>query len=199
MNSIVCFDEDGDVLIGETDSDNIADAECLRSIKRVMGRPSSGTGAGFNDDDPEEWKRYFQPCDDTYCADFPNLRAGLDQVGQTQLQLRPEVVSGLFLATQRYRASTMLQQSVVHAVITVPAHFNDREKEATLKAGQIAGLEVLGLLSEPVSAAKMWLHANKEEIKEQTIFVFDLGGGTLDVTALEISAEGVMDVSNAYS
>ena len=136
----------------------------------------------------------FLPCDDTYCADFPELRATLDELGLPDKGLRPEVVSALFLAAQRIRATRALKTNVVHAVITVPAHFNDREKEATLVAGKIAGLEVLGLLPEPVAAAKMWLHSKERKAEEQLVFVFDLGGGTLDVTTLKIDSEGVIEV-----
>jgi molecular chaperone DnaK len=89
-------------------------------------------------------------------------------------------------------AEAYLGQEVTQAVITVPAYFDDAQRQATKEAGEIAGLEVLRLVAEPTAAA---LAYGLEKSEEQTVLVFDLGGGTFDVSVLEI-AEGVFDVKS---
>jgi molecular chaperone DnaK len=89
-------------------------------------------------------------------------------------------------------AEAYLGDEVTQAVITVPAYFDDAQRQATKEAGEIAGLEVLRLVAEPTAAA---LAYGLEKDDEQTVLVFDLGGGTFDVSVLEI-AEGVFDVKS---
>ena len=88
-------------------------------------------------------------------------------------------------------AEGYLGEDITDAVITVPAYFNDAQRQATKEAGQIAGLNVLRIVNEPTAAALAY-GLDKGE-KEQTILVFDLGGGTFDVSLLEIG-EGVVEV-----
>ena len=89
-------------------------------------------------------------------------------------------------------AEAYLDEDVTQAVITVPAYFDDSQRQATKEAGEIAGLEVLRLVAEPTAAA---LAYGLDKEGEQTVLVFDLGGGTFDVSVLEI-AEGVFDVKS---
>ncbi len=101
-------------------------------------------------------------------------------------------ISARILQKLKRDAESYLGDSVTEAVITVPAYFNDAQRQATKEAGQIAGLEVLRIINEP-TAASLAYGLDKEE--EQTVLVFDLGGGTFDVSILEI-AEGVFDVKS---
>ena len=92
-------------------------------------------------------------------------------------------------------AEAYLGDTVTQAVITVPAYFDDAQRTATKEAGQIAGLEVLRIINEPTAAALAY--GLEKEGQEQTILVFDLGGGTFDVSVLEI-ADGVFEVKSTH-
>jgi molecular chaperone DnaK len=104
----------------------------------------------------------------------------------------PQEISARVLMKLKRDAEAYLGEDVTQAVITVPAYFDDAQRQATKEAGEIAGLEVLRLVAEPTAAA---LAYGLEKTDEQTILVFDLGGGTFDVSVLEI-AEGVFDVKS---
>src|SRR5438445_7530685 len=102
----------------------------------------------------------------------------------------PEEISALVLRKLVEDASKFLGEKVTEAVITVPAYFNDTQRQATKDAGKIAGLEVLRIINEPTAAA---LAYGLDKKKDETIAVYDLGGGTFDVSILEIG-EGVFEV-----
>jgi molecular chaperone DnaK len=104
----------------------------------------------------------------------------------------PQEISARVLMKLKRDAEAYLGEDVTQAVITVPAYFDDSQRQATKEAGEIAGLEVLRLVAEPTAAA---LAYGLEKSGEQTVLVFDLGGGTFDVSVLEI-AEGVFDVKS---
>ncbi len=104
----------------------------------------------------------------------------------------PQEISARILMKLKRDAEAYLGEDVTQAVITVPAYFDDAQRQATKEAGEIAGLEVLRLVAEPTAAA---LAYGLEKEDEQTVLVFDLGGGTFDVSVLEI-AEGVFDVKS---
>ncbi|MFP4312267.1 MAG: molecular chaperone DnaK [Nitriliruptoraceae bacterium] len=104
----------------------------------------------------------------------------------------PQEISARILMKLKRDAEAYLGDQVTQAVITVPAYFDDAQRQATKEAGEIAGLEVLRLVAEPTAAA---LAYGLEKDDEQTVLVFDLGGGTFDVSVLEI-AEGVFDVKS---
>src|SRR6195256_6229225 len=103
----------------------------------------------------------------------------------------PQQISAFVLQKLKRDAESYLGETVTDAVITVPAYFNDAQRQATKEAGDIAGLNVLRIVNEPTAAALAY-GLDKGE-KEQTILVFDLGGGTFDVSLLEIG-EGVVEV-----
>jgi len=106
----------------------------------------------------------------------------------------PQEISARILQKLKRDAESYLGEEVKEAVITVPAYFNDAERQATKEAGQIAGLDVLRIINEPTAAS---LAYGLENDSDQKILVFDLGGGTFDVSVLEIS-EGVFEVKSTF-
>jgi molecular chaperone DnaK len=107
-------------------------------------------------------------------------------------EFTPQQLSGFILQKVKRDAEAFLGETITKAVITVPAYFNDNQRQATKDAGAIAGLEVVRLVNEPTAAS---LAYGVDKIgKEQKILVFDLGGGTLDVTIMEMGTEGTFEV-----
>lgn len=122
--------------------------------------------------------------------------------GKPQIQLTvnketkyftPEELSAMVLEKLKQRAEEVLRQKVTKAVITVPAHFNGSQRQATRNAGQIAGLKVLRIINEPTAAALAYELDNKYDNKECNILVYDFGGGTFDVSVVKIF-HGLLDV-----
>jgi molecular chaperone DnaK len=107
-------------------------------------------------------------------------------------QYTPQQLSAFLLQKVKRDAEAFLGEKIEKAVITVPAYFNDNQRQATKDAGQIAGLEVVRLVNEPTAAALSY--GLDKGGKEQKVLVFDLGGGTLDCTVMEMGAEGTFEV-----
>src|SRR5436309_2162669 len=173
--SIVAFAKDGERLVGQpakrqavTNPDNT-----IFAVKRLIGRRF---------DDPITKK-------DTELVPYKIVKG---QNGDAWVQAggkdySPSQVSAFILQKMKETAEAYLGESVTQAVITVPAYFNDAQRQATKDAGQIAGLEVLRIINEPTAAA---LAYGLEKEDGKTISVYDLGGGTFDVSVLEIGAGG---------
>ena len=154
-----------------TNSDNT-----LFSVKRFMGRKF---------DDPEV-QRALQYVPYKVNSDVKGeLRVHMDEK-----EYSPQEVSAMILAKLKNDAEAYLGESVTQAVITVPAYFNDTQRQATKDAGRIAGLEVLRIINEPTASS---LAYGLEKQSEETIAVFDLGGGTFDVSILDVG-DGVFEV-----
>jgi molecular chaperone DnaK len=119
----------------------------------------------------------------------PNAEARV-QVPVVNREYSPEEISAMILGKLKTDAEAYLGEKVSQAVITVPAYFNDSQRQATKNAGQIAGLEVLRIINEPTASA---LAYGLDKKTNETILVFDLGGGTFDVSLLEVG-EGVVEV-----
>src|SRR5579862_7832715 len=180
--SVVAFTKSGERLVGEaakrqavTNSRNT-----VYSIKRFMGRKFEEV--------QEEIKRV--PYKVVKAA---NGDAAVEvEVDGKPKQFSPPEVSAMILAKLKADAETRLGEKVTQAVITVPAYFNDSQRQATKDAGRIAGLEVLRIINEPTAAA---LAYGLEKKGNGTIAVYDLGGGTFDVSILEIG-DGVFEVKS---
>jgi heat shock protein 5 len=179
--SVVSFTESGERLIGEAAKNNakLNPKNTLYDVKRLIGRR-------YN----EVLKRDAKLL--TYDLTNKDGRAYIkaEVAGKEQI-LAPEEVSAMVLTRMKQIAEKYLGQDVKHAVITVPAYFNDQQRTATKDAGKIAGLNVVRIISEP-TAASMAYGMYKMD-KEENILVFDLGGGTFDVSLLTID-RGVFEV-----
>jgi molecular chaperone DnaK len=178
--SIVAFTKDGERLIGQpakrqavTNPDNTVFA-----VKRLIGRRY---------DDPMT-KKDMELVPYTI-AKGKNGDAWVSAGGE---DYSPSQISAFILQKMKETAESYLGESVTQAVITVPAYFNDAQRQATKDAGQIAGLEVLRIINEPTAAA---LAYGLEKNDGKTIAVYDLGGGTFDVSILEIG-DGVFEVKS---
>src|SRR5437868_5913402 len=174
--SVVAFTKDGQRLVGTPAKRQAVTnpQNTVFSIKRFMGRKASEV--------TEEQK--IVPYE---VASGPNGDARVKAGDKT---FPPQEISAMILQKLKADAESYLGEPVTEAVITVPAYFNDAQRNATKDAGKIAGLEVLRIINEP-TAASLAYGLDKEH--DQTILVFDLGGGTFDVSVLELG-DGVFEV-----
>ncbi|GMV11142.1 MAG: chaperone protein DnaK [Gemmatimonadota bacterium] len=167
--SVVGFTKDGERLVGQ-----IAKRQAVTnpkntvfSIKRFMGRKASEV--------TEESKRV------PYAVQSgPNDLAAVEVGGK---RFTPPEISAMILQKMKQTAEDYLGQTVTKAVVTVPAYFNDSQRQATKDAGKIAGLDVLRIINEPTAAA---LAYGLDKKKDEKVAVFDLGGGTYDISVLEL-------------
>src|SRR2546428_677991 len=174
--SVVAFTKDGERLVGQvakrqavTNPENT-----IFSIKRFMGR------------------RYDEVADEAKMVPYkvvraPNGDVRIDVMGKLY---SPPEISAMILQKLKQSAEDHLGEKVTKAVITVPAYFNDAQRQATKDAGRVAGLEVLRIINEPTAAA---LAYGLDKKKDETIAVYDFGGGTFDISILEVG-EGVVEV-----
>jgi molecular chaperone DnaK len=174
--SVVAFGRNGERLVGQvakrqavTNPENT-----LHSIKRFMGR------------------KFAEVAQESRMVPY-RVVAGENGDARIEVldgQLAPPEVSAMVLQKMRDAAEQYLGQPVTQAVITVPAYFNDSQRQATKDAGRIAGLDVLRIVNEPTAAA---LAYGLDKKKDETIAVYDFGGGTFDISVLEVG-EGVVEV-----
>jgi molecular chaperone DnaK len=178
--SMVAFTEDGEKLVGmAAKRQAVTNAEnTLFAIKRLIGRSF---------DDPATKKDIEMVPYKIIKSD--NNDAWVETRGE---KMSPSQVSALILQKMKETAEQYLGETVSQAVITVPAYFNDAQRQATKDAGKIAGLEVLRIINEPTAAA---LAYGLDKNDGKTIAVYDLGGGTFDVSILEIG-DGVFEVKS---
>ena len=167
--SVVAFTKDGERLVGAVAKRQAVTnpQNTIFSIKRFMGRRHMEVG--------EEEK-------------LVPYRVGTAPSGDVQVSVlgktyRPPEISAMILQKMRETAESYLGQSVTQAVVTVPAYFNDSQRQATKDAGRIAGLDVLRIINEPTAAA---LAYGLDRKKDEKIAVYDLGGGTFDISILAI-------------
>jgi len=173
--SVVAFTKSGERLVGQvakrqavTNPENT-----IFSIKRFMGR------------------RFDEVSEEMKMVPYTVTAAGNDvRVKALDKQYAPPEISAMILQKLKNAAEEYLGTSVTKAVITVPAYFNDAQRQATKEAGKIAGLEVMRIVNEPTAAA---LAYGLDKKKDETIAVYDFGGGTFDISILEVG-EGVVEV-----
>ncbi|HEX9268234.1 MAG TPA: molecular chaperone DnaK [Candidatus Limnocylindria bacterium] len=177
--SVVAFTKTGERLVGQVAKrQSITNAEnTIYSIKRFMGRRFT---------DPEVQRS--KPLVSYKIAEAKN--GAVDVVLADGKRLSPPEVSAMILGKLKTDAEAFLGEKVTQAVITVPAYFDDNQRQATKDAGQIAGLEVLRIINEPTSAA---LAYGLDKKKDEIVAVYDLGGGTFDISILQLG-EGVFEV-----
>ena len=178
--SMVAFTEDGERLVGQSAKrQGVTNPEnTLFAIKRLIGRPY---------DDPMTKKDMDMVPYNIVSAD--NGDAWVEARGE---KYAPSQVSAFILQKMKETAETFLGETVTEAVITVPAYFNDSQRQATKDAGKIAGLDVKRIINEPTAAA---LAYGMDRGDASTIVVYDLGGGTFDVSVLELG-DGVFEVKS---
>lgn len=176
--SVVAFTKDGEVLVGQTAKRQaVTNPEnTIFSIKRFMGRR-------FNEVQGE-------------IKTVPYKVVG-DQDGNVRVDVRgkqytPQEISAFVLQKLRKSAEAYLGQTIDDAVVTVPAYFNDSQRQATKDAGRIAGLNVLRIINEPTASA---LAYGLDKKKDETIAVYDFGGGTFDISILEVG-DNVVEVKS---
>src|SRR6476660_7943579 len=176
--SVVAFTKDSQRLVGTPAKRQAVTnpKNTVFSIKRFMGRKLAEVAE----------EQTMVPYD---VAAGPNADARVTAEGKTY---PPQEISAMILQKLKADAESYLGEPVTEAVITVPAYFNDAQRNATKDAGKIAGLEVLRIINEPTAAA---LAYGLDKEHDQTILVFDLGGGTYDVSVLDIG-EGVFEVKS---
>src|SRR3954451_6619320 len=176
--SVVAFTKDGNRLVGQvakrqavTNPENT-----VFSIKRFMGR------------------KFDEVADESRTVPYKVEKAsnGDVRVGAEGKQYNPPEISAMVLQKLKQSAEDYLGSKVDKAVITVPAYFNDAQRQATKDAGKVAGLEVLRIVNEPTAAA---LAYGLDKKKDEVIAVFDFGGGTFDISILEVG-EGVVEVKS---
>src|SRR5881392_3441153 len=177
--SVVAFAKDGNRLVGQvakrqavTNPENT-----IYSIKRFMGRR-------FNEVSEEKKQVPYKVQGSGTGGDV--------RIGAGGKEWSPPEISAMILQKLKQAAEDYLGQKVEKAVITVPAYFNDAQRQATKDAGKIAGLEVMRIVNEPTAAA---LAYGLDKKKDETIAVFDFGGGTFDISILEVG-EGVVEVKS---
>ena len=175
--SVVSFQKDGELVVGKAAKNRaVTNPEnTIASIKRFIGRNYSETASERG----------------TVAYTIKNGKDGRNMVDIDGKEYTPEEVSARVLQKLKADAEKYLGEPVTEAVITVPAYFNDAQRQATKDAGKIAGLDVKRIINEPTAAALAY--GLDKTNKDQKVLVFDLGGGTFDVSILELG-DGVFEV-----
>ena len=176
--SVVAFTKGGERMVGQTAKRQavVNSENTVYSIKRFIGRH-------IDEIDTERKMVSFE----TVEGPSGDVRVKLPV---TDKEYAPQEISAMILAKLKNDAEAYLGETITKAVITVPAYFNDSQRQATKDAGKIAGLEVARIINEPTAAALAYGMDKKEN---ETILVFDLGGGTFDVSLLDVG-EGIVEV-----
>ena len=175
--SVVAFNDKGETLVGD-----IARRQAVTNPKRTIYSIKRFMGRRHNEVASEEKIVPYEVIGGP--QDYVKVKAG-------DKEFTPPEVSAKVLRSLKEAAEAYLGHKVNKAVITVPAYFNDAQRQATKDAGQIAGLEVMRIVNEPTAAA---LAYGLDKKKDEKIAVFDLGGGTFDVSVLDVSKDGVFQV-----
>ncbi len=179
--SVVAINKNGERLVGQVaNRQRVTNpTNTIFGVKRLIGRK-------FTDSEVQR---------DIELMPYKIVKAGTGvKVGMADKEYSPEEVSGMILSKLKADAEKFLGEPVTEAVITVPAYFDDSQRQATKDAGKIAGLEVKRIINEPTAAA---LAYGLDKAKEEKIAVYDLGGGTFDVSILQLG-DGVFEVLSTH-
>ena len=181
--SIVCFTSKGDRIVGLPAKNQMVTnpKNTVYSVKRLIGHR-------FSELQGEATKLPY-----TINDHGEDVRVQVEENGSKK-EFSPQEISAFILQKMKKTAEDYLGETVTEAVITVPAYFNDAQRQATKDAGKIAGLDVKRIINEP-TAASLAFGFNKEQKNEKTIAVYDLGGGTFDISILELG-DGVFEVKS---
>src|SRR5438128_10992872 len=174
--SVVAWDDKGEVLVG-----TIAKRQAVTNPENTVYSAKRFIGRRFEEAEKDAKRFPFK------LVKGPNGDAWIEARGK---QMAPPEVSAKVLQKLKKAAEDYLGEKVTDAVITVPAYFNDAQRQATKDAGKIAGLDVRRIINEPTAAA---LAYGLDKGKDETIAVYDFGGGTFDISILEVG-EGVIEV-----
>ncbi len=179
--SVVGYKSESDRVVGKPAKNQMVTnpENTVFSIKRFMG------------------KKFHEVSDDVQLAPYKVESGSGDEikVNIRGKQLSPQEISAEVLMKMKKTAEDYLGESVTEAVITVPAYFNDAQRQATKDAGRIAGLEVKRIVNEPTAAALAYGFGKDKDAKDETIAVYDFGGGTFDISILELG-DGVFEVKS---
>ena len=180
MPSYVAFTDNGDRLIGDSAKNQVNSnpKNTVFDAKRLIGKKFS---------DPEVQRDISH-----YSFDVKADSNGKPLISVNKGEFHPEQISSMVLGKMKDIASTFVGQDITKAVVTVPAYFNDSQRQATKDAASIAGLEVLRIINEPTAAAMAYGLKNTSS-KEKYVLIFDMGGGTFDVSLLSID-DGIFEV-----
>ncbi len=176
--SVVAFTKDGERIVGQ-----VAKRQAVTNPKNTVSSVKRFMGRRYNEVSQEMQRVSYAVVE----GDSSEARIKIDD-----REHAPPEISGLVLHKMKETAESYLGETVTQAVITVPAYFNDAQRQATKDAGQIAGLEVLRIINEPTAAS---LAYGLDKKTDQKIVVYDLGGGTFDISILEIG-EGIFEVKS---
>ena len=181
--SIVGFTAKGDRIVGQPAKNQMVTnpKNTVYSVKRLIGHR-------FSELQGEATKLPY-----TVLDNGADCRVQIEQNGEKK-QFSPQEISAFILQKMKKTAEDYLGEPVTEAVITVPAYFNDAQRQATKDAGKIAGLDVKRIINEP-TAASLAFGFNKDQKQDKTIAVYDLGGGTFDISILELG-DGVFEVKS---
>ncbi len=181
--SIVGFTSKGDRIVGQPAKNQMVTnpKNTVYSVKRLIGHR-------FGELQGEATKLPY-----TVVDNGADCRVEIEQSGEKK-QYSPQEISAFILQKMKKTAEDYLGEEVTEAVITVPAYFNDSQRQATKDAGKIAGLDVKRIINEP-TAASLAFGFNKDQKNDKTIAVYDLGGGTFDISILELG-DGVFEVKS---
>ncbi len=176
--SVVALDENGQIIVGNAARKSLIESpeRAVYSVKRLMGRDV--------EDVRDELKLFpFQLAEDLAAGEVLRIKLG-------DKTFTPPEISAFILRQLKRNAERYFAAPVTKAVITVPAYFNDAQRQATKDAGRIAGLEVLRLVNEPTAAS---LAYGLDQKQNGTVAVYDLGGGTFDISILKLH-DGIFEV-----
>jgi len=183
MSSFVTFKENGTIIGNESKmNSNIYVGNTVYEVNRFIGKP-------YNDKELQEDKKLW-PFKIINNNEKPYVQINHEKESK---EFSPEEISALLLKKLKKNAERFLGQEITDAVITVPIRFNNEQRKATKKAGELAGLNVLSIINEPNAAVMAYGLDRKEDELPKTVLVFDLGGGTFDLSILKIN-KGLFEV-----